>query len=246
MRLTVLLAGLVLLSGFCGCSSDDNDDPTALDLRGHVTGASGQAIPDAIIQLGYRLEGLSEDPHEDPVIDDDLGSCRIPVSIDEDGVLHVWVTRHGQSEVVASVMHGQIGAGSYDLFWNKRDTSGMLVASGIYDVHVEIDESSSSCAYLINNSYDDCWYLNELCCVASTDEEGWFSINQRCLAFNCLDAAALFGEDGELLTGASFQRSVRLWVMHDNYYKVCVDSVYVDPEQGATLEIGMTLLPYGR
>ena len=247
MRPYALLVGLALLLGFFGCSSDDNEDPSALDVRGCVTDGNGQAVPGAIIQLAYRLDGLPDDHHEDPVLDDnDLGECRIPVSVEEAGMVHVWVTRFDQSEVIASVIHGEMSPGSYTLFWNKRDTRGMLVGSGVYDIHTEIDGARNNRHYLVNNSYEECWYLSDLCCASTTDDEGWFSINQDCLAFNCITPDLLHNEDGTALTGASFQRSIRLWVMHDDYYRVCMDSVYVDPASGVDLQIDLTLLPYGR
>ena len=219
--LTVIILTVIT---FSGCTSSTDVQNT--NIKGYVYNSLGQPVANAGILLSYNTDIEPERP-----------STTFSFAIAEDRHVKLWITRQSHPDTVNVLIDSEMEAGCHSVEWNCKNTAGLQVMNGYYDVHILADDYYSKRTVLMNQEY----YISSTGYEfnAVTDNHGFFSIPQDSLAFNSAsNEVELFDEEGWYVGKLSVNRYVSVWAIHPDFAApVSVDSIYVNESKSTVVEL---------
>ena len=251
--LFIVLIFLILIS----CSKSTEPDKHSSNITGYVYDTEGIPVPDVAILPEYYLElsdSLIKKMNYNRIIDsvdtippfetqingnypNPFSSCTtISFQIGYPSQCCLYITDFkNKADTVIIFIDEELYPGIHQVCWNGKNSDGKYVENGLYSLYLQTPEVIDSCYVFYLKEYDTSTDYHDIACKTYTNEEGKFNISQYDMPFECyvphLDVY------GNLIDTLYVSRYVKLWAFSDYHTPVFVDSVYVDPDKGANLEI---------
>ncbi|MCK4357471.1 MAG: hypothetical protein KAW92_01770 [Candidatus Cloacimonetes bacterium] len=244
-----------------GCSKSTEPDKNPSDITGYVCDVNGIPVPDVAILPEYYLElydSLIIKMNYNRIIDsvdtippfetqingnypNPFSSCTIisfRICCHSQCCLYISDYKNKTDTVTIFIddeLYPGIHPGGHEVCWNGKNSDGKYVENGIYTVYLQTPEVIDSCYIFCMKEYTSSTNFQNYACKTYTNEEGKFFISQYDMPFECY--VPHLDVDGNLIDTLYVSRYVKLWAFSDYYTPVFMDSVYVDPDKGANIEI---------
>lgn len=256
-RLFLIIPVGVLL--FSACEEDIDSS-----IRGWVIDASGEAVTNTAIAVFYggfkpTTPGLRVEPFSDPRFSHSLAltnsdsftsnetilaasqpehgalsqnypnpfldTTYILFQIPQNSDVKIWITDYCKNNPIRVLVDGYNMPGKHQVLWDGKDTEGNHPVNGAYYIHMSADGFSANRIAILSSLNGD----------AITDEDGYFEIEQECEPFGAVSTR--MDKNGYTLESFIVSRYVDIWAIHNSYKPTVVESVYVDPLNGAEVTI---------
>ncbi|MCK4339095.1 MAG: hypothetical protein KAW87_03800 [Candidatus Cloacimonetes bacterium] len=240
-----------------GCSKSTEPDKSHSDITGYVYDVNGIPVPDVAILPEYYLElsdSIIKKMNYNMIIDsvdtipsfetklygnypNPFFSCTtIAFRIGYHSQCYIYISEYkNKTDTVRIFIDEELYPGIHQVCWNGKNSDGKYVENGIYTVYLQTPEVIDSCYIFCMKEYTSSTNYQNYACKTHTNEEGKFNISQFDMPFECY--VPHLDVDGNLLDTLYVSRYVKLWAFFDYHTPVFVDSVYVDPDKGANIEI---------
>lgn len=229
---------LILCITSCSDSTGPADHST---INGSVVDQDGFPVENALIEISYYTEFL---PDEGLAVlkkvNHSMSETLIQFSLAKKGHVKLWITRFRSADTISVLIDTVLSAGIHQVRFSGKDSEGLLLISDVYEFHLQTTGFYSSKLMVFSISdysvFDD---LNILDFYAKTDKKGHFEIDQSLLACNYDTVFTATDASGNKIGDFQISRYIKLWVLHDQYQASYMDSVYIDPTNGADVKIEM-------
>lgn len=252
MRKAFMIGIAIILTAFLGCDTTEPDNEISSAIKGIVTDSVGNPVPDAAIFLDYNLEGLllptmcaidSIDDPEPPF--DSTRICNYPnpfssattiaFRIARPGESVLWIENFTRTDSIRIFLLSSLSPGFYEVVWDASDDNGLKVESGVYWVYLKTGDTVDSESMFVNRGNYSEFSWDEMRKTFVTDNQGRFSIPQESLPFGYVGQEVDI--EGNIVGEFEVTRYLNIWALHESYNTVHVDSVFIDPQFGADIEI---------
>ncbi len=233
MRLFFILS-LATLTFLSACRQPD--DTEAATLRGYVTDAQGNPIPDAMIHLSYY--SLQKDTGIPFLLNDDSLPVQLVYGfgLRRKGLVSLRIFRWYNNEPVVTLLNDTMQAGQYNIVWSGKNAQGQNVVSDIYRFALTTpDEKRDDYYYhpfhpdIFPSSANNEYY-------AKSDQRGYFSIPLERLAFNYDSTFYAINDQGFAEEVSGLSRVVRISAILTNLTAAVADSVFI-PAEGKQVKL---------
>ncbi len=250
--LFIMLIFLILIS----CSKSTEPDKHSSNIIGYVYDAEGIPVPDVAILPEYYLElsdSIIKKMNYNRVIDsvdtipsfetqlygnypNPFFSCTtIAFRIGSHSHCCFYISEFkNKTDTVIIFIDEELHSGIHQVCWNGKNSDGKYVENGIYTVYLQTQEVIDSCYVFYLKEYDSSTDYDEYDYKTFSNEDGEFNISQFDMPFECY--VPHLDLEGNLIDTLYVSRYVKFWAFSDYHIPVFVDSVYVDPENGANIE----------
>ena len=240
-----------------GCSKSTEPDKNSSEITGYVCDVNGIPVPDVAILPEYYLElydSLIIKMNYNRIIDsvdtippfetklygnypNPFFSCTtIGFRIGYHSQCCFYISEFkNKTDTVIIFIYEELYPGIHQVCWNGKNSDGKYVENGIYTVYLQTPEVIDSCYIFCMKEYTSSTNFQNYACKTYTNEEGKFNISQFDMPFEYY--IRHMDSEGSLLDSLYVTRYMKFWAFSNYHTPVFMDSVYVDPDKGANIEI---------
>ena len=193
-------------------------------IVGQIIDESGEGISGASVVIDYQLD-VGEDSDCNPTVG-------IPIALPSESDVTIWYSDSCGVDTLGIIADGVYQAGYHTINWDML-SQGKLINENYYKIFLTANGWNGEIDIYHFNVDHSCQTIESIIAMATTNDDGFFVIEQSCLPFDVqADVTNEWYPDG---TGEIFTvlRDVKICAYTDNN-SACSDSTtYVDIESGA-------------
>lgn len=234
-KVFILIFSVTVILNYC---DKENDSIEAKYIYGSVTNSNGLALSDAIILISFTTTNYDINSSKNS-LKKACPTTIIKFDIPDSGYVKLWISRYNSTDTVKILNDGIIDGRSIQ--WDFKNKNGKTVKNDVYQYHLTTEQGYASKYFLYNEHYHSNEYVKDTHeYFAITDEEGKFKIPFDELACNYGVEIELLNENGDVVSKDIIESYIKIWCQHSEYYMVCMDSIFVDPDKSINVSMKMT------